>query len=389
MKILALYLPQYHRIPENDNWWGEGFTEWINVKKGTPLFKGHYQPKIPLNNNYYDLSDGNGEVWRWQAELAREYGIYGFCIYHYWFEGKMLLEKPMEILLRRKDIDVNYCICWANETWRRTWYGLRNEVLIEQTYGTEDDWKNHFKYLLPFFKDSRYIKIKNRPVIHIYRSSEIENLSLMRTLWDSMAIEAGFEGVFIVSGLCKDQIDGRTDSIDAYYEFEPGFVLRHAFMKRYKYPYYLRSLLNIWINKLLGTQKLERVIDIRGIHESSLVFNKKQKKSMDNDKKKIFPGTCPMWDNTARRGYKGMVTINNSKKEFHNHLVNLKEFVLKEPSDYLYINAWNEWGEGAYLEPDSKNHFIYLEAIKQINLRQYREENERYNNSEETKTTVI
>lgn len=189
MKILALYLPQYHRIPENDNWWGEGFTEWINVKKGTPLFKGHYQPKIPLNNNYYDLSDGNGEVWRWQAELAREYGIYGFCIYHYWFEGKMLLEKPMEILLRRKDIDVNYCICWANETWRRTWYGLRNEVLIEQTYGTEDDWKNHFKYLLPFFKDSRYIKIKNRPVIHIYRSSEIENLSLMRTLWDSMAIE--------------------------------------------------------------------------------------------------------------------------------------------------------------------------------------------------------
>ena len=149
-KIIAFYLPQFHTIPENDSWWGKGFTDWINVKKARPLFHGHQQPKIPQGDNYYDLS--SPETIRWQAQLANKYNIYGFCFYHYWFNGKLLLEKPAEMLLRHPDIPLRFCFSWANEPWARTWDGKSHQILINQEYGNEDDWVKHFDYLLPFFQ---------------------------------------------------------------------------------------------------------------------------------------------------------------------------------------------------------------------------------------------
>ena len=167
MRVMALYLPQYHCFKENDEWWGKGYTEWTAVKRGKPLFKNHVQPRVPLNGNYYDLDKEGLDTLRWQAKLAKEHGIYGFSIYQYYFKGHKLMQRPMEILIENPDIDINYCICWANETWTRTWYGLESEVLIEQEYGDEKDWGEHFDYCLRFFKDERYIKIDNKPHLQI------------------------------------------------------------------------------------------------------------------------------------------------------------------------------------------------------------------------------
>ena len=159
-KIIAFYLPQFHRIPENDKWWGEGFTEWTNTKSSKPLFKGHDQPKEPLNDNYYNLLDKDTR--KWQGELAKKYGIYAFCYYHYWFNGKLLLQKPIEKMLNQNEPNLPFCMCWANEPWSRSWDGREKEVIMPQAYGEKKQWKKHFDYLLPFFKDTRYIKVGNK-----------------------------------------------------------------------------------------------------------------------------------------------------------------------------------------------------------------------------------
>lgn len=175
MKILALYLPQFHAIPENDEWWGKGFTEWVNVKKARPLFEGHYQPRIPLNENYYNLLDNS--VKKWQIDLAKEHGIYGFCVYHYWFCGKKLLEKPMEQYLADKSLDFPFCFCWANEHWSNAWVSGENKILMAQNFEDREDWDNHFYYMLPFFQDERYIKRRRKTFVRYisakyYRSAQ-------------------------------------------------------------------------------------------------------------------------------------------------------------------------------------------------------------------------
>ena len=195
MKVIAFYLPQYHNIPENDEWWGDGFTEWTNVRKAQPYFEGHNQPEIPLNENYYNLLDDKVKLW--QAKLAKEYGVYGFCYYHYWFNGKMLLEQPMEQMLRNKEIEQHFCICWANEPWTKAWVN-ETKVLIPQKYGHEKEWKEHFDYLLPFFKDERYIKCSGRPLMVIYRPQVIDNIREMILYWNKLAKEAGFNKVVFI-----------------------------------------------------------------------------------------------------------------------------------------------------------------------------------------------
>ena len=167
MKIIAFYLPQFHCFPENDAWWGTGFTEWNNVRSAQPLFKNHNQPRVPLDNNYYDLTET--ENLRWQAHLAQKYGVYGFCYYHYWFNGKLLMEKPMEQMLSDKEIQLPFCICWANENWTKAWAKRSKEVLIAQNYENKEDWKKHFEYLEKFFKDKRYIKCNGKPLLVICR----------------------------------------------------------------------------------------------------------------------------------------------------------------------------------------------------------------------------
>lgn len=356
-KIMALYLPQYHSIPENDAWWGKGYTEWTAVKSAKPLFRGHVQPKKPQGNNYYDLSDETGETWKWQATLARKYGIYGFAIYHYWFgNGKMLLEKPMEILLNHKEIDINYSIVWANETWTRTWYGLESQELIKQEYCDERDWEAHFNYLLKFFQDERYIKVDGKPVVHIYKSRYIDDLEAMVGLWNRLAKENGFEGVYIVVGNTINGVETRTDCIDAYYNFEPGYSMNYKSNMmdswRRKAIIFARTLYNSMFKKEILERKTSIDPVYRAIEKQELL------------PKKNYLGTFPTWDNTPRRGYKGILYTNASVEKFYKSLRGI--YQRAEDEDFIYINAWNEWGEGCYLEPDTENGFLYLETIKRV-----------------------
>lgn len=353
MKVIAMYLPQYHTFPENDEWWGKDYTEWTAVKRGKPLFRGHIQPRIPLNNNYYNLVEDGVNTWKWQAETAKKYGVYGFAIYQYWFSSeKQLMNRPMEILLEHPEIDINYCICWANESFTRTWYGLENQVLMEQVYGDESDWRKHFEYNLHFFKDERYIKVDNKPLFQIYKSSDIENLRGMLDCFNKWAVEEGFSGIYVVSGKTAANQEARKELIDGYYYFEPGYTLKHGFSKTDKIQYDISVLVNTVLNRFRKDKKLERYISIKKIYKG---ITDRQYESNE------YPCIFPDWDNTPRRSYKGLVYKGASKECFYGAL---KKLVEKNP-EFIYINAWNEWGEGAYLEPDEYRKYEFLEAVKE------------------------
>lgn len=358
MKIMCMYLPQYHTFKENDEWWGKGYTEWTAVKRGRPLFKNHIQPRVPLDGRYYDLVNEGADTMRWQADIARKYGVYGFSIYQYWFGSKMLMNRPMEILLENPDIDIHYSVCWANESWTRTWYGLSNHILMEQKYGEEADWKRHFDYLLKFFKDERYIKIDNRPLLQIYRSFDIKELKAMRECFDKWAREAGFEGIYLMSAKTAGVVDERDELIDGYYYFEPGYTLKHDLSAAKTFLYNAGVLLRSIINKFKTDDKkiLERRIPSKWILEPII-----KREYKDNE----YPGLIPDWDNTPRRDYKGLVYTGTSPEKFSAALKALKEKKQGE-DDFVFINAWNEWGEGAMLEPDEYRGYAYLEKIKEV-----------------------
>ena len=227
MKVIALYLPQFHQIPENDRWWGEGFTEWVNVKNARPLYSGHYQPREPLNKNYYDLNDI--ETIKWQCKIAREHGLYGFSFYHYWFNGHLLLQKPMEMLLANKEIDINYCICWANHNWTDGWKSTGNAVntLIAHDFDNEEDWVHHFDYMLQFFKDDRYIKENNKPLLTIYIPQIIGKLNKMLALWNDLAIANGFNGMTFLYQSAPAFLDKSWDRSKFKYgiQFNPDYAI--------------------------------------------------------------------------------------------------------------------------------------------------------------------
>ena len=222
LQVIAKYLPQYHKIPENDKWWGDGFTEWTNVKKAKSLFNGHIQPRIPLNGYYYDLSDPS-ELVR-QMKMASEYGVDGFCFYHYWFkDGKKLLEKPIESLLKMNKLPNNFMLCWANEPWTRAWDGHKDSttVLMEQDYGGLDEWEKHFNYLLQFFKRHEYIKIDNKPVFAIYKLGEIPRCRKGLDLWNKLSIECGFNGMYYLLTHRQSSFVEEAHFGSGIYDFEP------------------------------------------------------------------------------------------------------------------------------------------------------------------------
>lgn len=357
MRVLALYLPQFHEIAENSQWWGEGYTEWTSVRNAKPLWRGHIQPRRPLNGEYYDLSDRSGAGLKWQADMASAYGIYGFVIYHYWFKGKQLLERPMEILLAHPEIDIKYCICWANEPWTRTWYGLESKLLIDQEYGLQEDWIAHFNYLLKFFKDERYIKVDNKPLVNIYRSADIDDLESMLACWKARAIANGFSGLYVVASNNSKERETRVHLVDAFYNFEPGYSTRNDQGILESFRYFSGIALKSLLNRLTGLKILERRIDARRIWRKIV----KNYRRNGPGGKITYPGLFPMWDNTPRRGYKGMAFTNASPKVFGKTLAALNDMI--EAKDFIYINAWNEWGEGCYLEPDTATMYAYLEEI--------------------------
>ena len=359
MKVMCMYLPQYHSFPENDEWWGKGYTEWVAVKRAVPLYKGHVQPRVPLGEDYYDLDKDGAKTLAHQADIARQYGVYGFCIYQYYFNGKTLMDKPLKTLLEHPEIDINFNICWANETWTRTWYGLSDQVLIAQEYGERDDWRRYFDYLLPFFKDRRYIKIDNRPVWQIYKTFDIPCFAEMAECFNTWAKEEGFDGVYIISGKTAAGSEERSGIADAYYYFEPGYTLKHGLGFGARLAYNGGTLIRSIRNRVLGKSRgyiPERMVNAKSIMEAIAARD-----YADNE----FPGLIPDWDNTPRRGYKGLIYHGTSPELFGQTLRALGKKKEEGPTDFVYVNAWNEWGEGAFVEPDEYRVYAYLEAIRQ------------------------
>lgn len=351
-KLFAFYLPQFHRIPENDEWWGEGFTEWVNVKKAKPLFKNHNQPLIPLNQNYYCLLDK--KTVEWQTALMKNYGIDGFIYYHYYFTGKKLLEKPAENLLKWKDINQPFFFCWANHSWNRSWEGMRT-VLLEQKYGTVAEWEEHFRYLLPFFKDPRYEKKDNKPLFMIYQPGFAEKKDMIE-YFNQRCIESGFDGIAIIETLNDiNALNNNTcpmKSIEYYFCREPS-------ISKKIYETEKRFYIQRGINKLL------RIIDKSIFHKPAIIkykgdiLYKCSLKRIDYSDKALIPGMFFSWDNTPRHGYRGYIITPPSHDTFVKYMNHIKN------SDYIFINAWNEWAEGMILEPTEGNGFKYLEWIKE------------------------
>lgn len=358
---IAFYLPQFHAIPENDAWWGEGFTEWVNVRNAKPQYKGHLQPEIPLNSNYYNLLDKN--VQKWQADLAQKYGINGFCYYHYWFEGRLLLEKPMENMLKNKEITIPFCICWANETWARTWDGQEQDILIKQNYDEgERAWIRHFEYLLPFFKDERYIKHFGKPMLLIYKPQLIKHIDKMLILWRKLAKQSGFPDLYI--GYQHHSVfDYDVDAMgfDFGVEFEPFYTIRELKQKQKtaldKMRYYITH------HRQLYRKLREKIVKKPTVYDYDEVWSYIIKRTPV--KANIYPGAFTAWDNTPRRGRYANVFQGSSPEKFAyyfkkqmSHAENIYH------ADYIFINAWNEWAEGAHLEPDENMKYGYLEGIQ-------------------------
>jgi len=367
IQFLAYYLPQYHPIPENDKWWGKGFTEWTNVTKAKPLFKGHYQPILPADLGYYDLRVAESR--EAQAELAKEYGIDGYIYYQYWFgSGKMLLERPAEEMLKMGKPDFPFCFCWANETWKGIWHGVDNpDVLIEQTYEGETGYRDYFNYLLPFFKDPRYIKIDNKPMFHIYKLHEIPDLDIFFKTFTAMAKEAGFDGICYIGTICPEDIVMSNDAIygkvgvDVFMKMRYG--LDHMFSEKSFAGRAERKLKKI--GRIFSSKKH---IDSRS---KPLIFDYKKGVEKFNShfpNNKYIPCVFPNWDNTARSGKKAMIFKNATPEVWEQHLKNAVRTLLENPENprIIVIKSWNEWAEGNYLEPDRRYGHQWLEVIKRV-----------------------
>lgn len=370
MKVIAFFVPQYHRIPENDMWWGEGFTEWDNVRGAIKYDNRQKQPRVPLNG-YYRLDDKD-ELCR-QAQMARENGVDGFCIYHYWFSGHKLLEKPAEILLKNEHINIDYCFCWANEDWTDIWKSSgKMNVLIRQEYGDKDEWQEHFAYLKQFFADKRYIKRGNRPLVVIYRPDIIPCLDEMLLFWNELAKEEGFDGLSYAYQRVNERKfntqNGKDHLFDIRVEYQPVCVF---------------SWMNTPVKNLLLDFKYKLIDAIMESTECNLTniltFRKKGvPDAVDYDtawdcilkhkpqSKKCVPCAFVDWDNTPRRKGNGSYFFNVSPEKFERYFSMLlrKQKEEYEIQDYMFVFAWNEWGEGGYLEPDTYNGFGYLNAIK-------------------------
>lgn len=363
VKIIANYLPQYHRIPENDEWWGEGYTDWEAVKKARPVYDNQVQPRVPLNGNYYDLADP--ETIKWQAKLAKDYGIWGFGIYHYWFSSNQnLLTKPAYNLLANTSIDINYLFIWDNCSWVRSWSNVKTSnpwapafdeekpnslsepepgTLAELDYGDRSEWKAHFEYLLPFFKDPRYMRIEYKPVFAFMRAeNETDTLTRMFDYWNELALENGLAGVVPL---------GRTRW--------PKRLFEHEFNYQ---PMTVNSFQDILMYGM--SNRVNSVYP----HLRKWDYDKAWRNVLDNArrcaKQQIFYSGFVDFDDTPRRGHQARILTGATPQKFEKYLSELLDISASQNKEYLFLTAWNEWGEGAYLEPDERVGYAYLEAVK-------------------------
>ena len=349
VRAIALVLPQFHPIPENDLWWGKGFTEWTNVTKATPLYRDHYQPHLPADLGFYDLR--LEEARDAQAKIAKEHGIYGFCYYHYWFNGKRLLDYPIDKMLDSKKPEMPFMLCWANENWTRRWDGLDNEILIKQDYEVDDD-INHIRWLCEnVFRDERYIKINDKPVFAIYRSDLFPDIYKTLNLWRKIAKEEfGYRDLYlcVMESFYKIQ-NPQEVGFDAAIEFSPHHILK-----------YKKESKNISSLKFFKRDKKKSY--------SFRDYEKAVEESINRvvPEYKLFRSVTPSWDNTPRRGKNGIIAIGSTPEKYKYWLRNLSEKFepYSEEENFVFINAMNEWAEGNHLEPCQKYGTQYLEATK-------------------------
>ena len=354
IKIIAYYLPQFHPFKQNDEWWGKGFTEWTNVAKAKPLFKGHYQPKIPADLGFYDLRVP--EVREEQAQLAKEAGIYGFCYWHYWFNGTELMERPFYEVVESGKPDFPFCIGWANESWMSKMWNkdgslAGGKTLIEQTYGGEEDAKNHFMKLLPAFKDKRYIKVDNAPLVFVHRAMNLPEKVI--ALWNQYAKDNGFNGIHFVGRLpYSEYLAGGYDVLK-----KRGFNavtigrLGNSLVYQSKWDKLKRHLLSY-----IKYNGCSRVVDY--VKDSKYYID-------DFDKKEdVYPAIYPNWDHSPRSGKRGLIVTNSTPQNFENVLEGFVENINEKENKICFLKSWNEWGEGNYVEPDYKFGKEYLEVIR-------------------------
>jgi Glycosyltransferase WbsX len=361
LRAIAFHLPQFHPIPENDEWWGKGFTEWTNVVTTQPRFRGHYQPHLPADLGFYDLR--LPEARAAQAELAASYGIHGFCYYHYWFNGHQVLERPVNEMWKSGEPDFPFCLCWANEPWSRRWDGSNEEVLLEQRYSPSDDLA-HIRTLIPFFHDRRYIRVMDRPFFAVYRASGLPDPRRTTDLWRREAERAGLKGLFL--GRVESHYesgDPRDIGFDSSLAFEPRFSELGRFqIFRRKW----------WHRHTLGTG--EPVFRDNVVYKYEDLVRRALTEPVPAYSR--IPCVCPGWDNSPRRKTGAVIFLNSTPELYERWL---REIVNRQaaragidgnsgisPESLVFINAWNEWAEGNHLEPCQKWGRAYLEATRRV-----------------------
>jgi hypothetical protein len=367
VKPIAIVLPQFHPIPENNLWWGEGFTEWTSVVKAKPRFKGHYQPHLPSSLGFYDLR--LPEAREAQAELAKRYGIYGFCYYHYWFAGRRVLEKPVDAILATGQPDFPFMLCWANENWTRSWDGGFDKVLLAQQYSV-DDFILHARHLVPYFQDPRYIRIEGKPIFAIYKDADIDAIE---ACLEAFRTELSRHNIEVYLCRFERRIGTDRDTARAYSLFDAGIEFQpltrqfdlatlptnrvHGVTRYLKPSAYYR-----WLRRQMGLpmQKGDQVYNYQFVVDTDLQYD-------FQNGWPIFPGVSPGWDNSPRRPGGGALILRDSTPDRFQTWVEGK---IKRtdwdllPQHFLFVNAWNEWAEGNHLEPCEKWGCQYLEALQ-------------------------
>lgn len=359
-RAIAFYLPQYHPVAENDQWWGKGFTEWINVAKARPLFPGHYQPHLPADFGFYDLRIP--EARRAQASMAKEHGIEGFCYWHYWFSGKRLLERPFKEVLKSGEPDFPFCLAWANHDWVGKEHGLPQRILFKQDYPGAEDYKDHFASLREAFRDKRYITVDGKPLFLIYRPQEMPDCKAFCEVWRDEAREHGFKGLYLIGIAKHSWLKSPDHGFDALMIPVPESVFPRLFPKE--------DILDRILYRLTGKKKQQIY---RSLFKRPRVYSYKQfvkeafnDPGFENSKQPYFPCVTPNWDTTPRSDYRGGLVLHESTPElFRVHFKEALEKIVGRPQEQrlLFLKSWNEWAEGNHLEPDQRFGKKYLESI--------------------------
>lgn len=353
-RVIAFYLPQFHLIPENDEWWGKGFTEWTNVAKAKPLFRGHYQPHVPADLGFYDLRVP--ETRQLQADLASAYGIEGFCYWHYWFgEGRRILERPFSEVLESGKPDYPFCLGWANQSWTGIWHGAPKKILIEQKYPGPEDHERHFYAMLSAFKDPRYIKVDGKPLFVIYAPAELPAPDAFLALWNSLARKENLPGFFFVA----HGHDIPSAGFDAFVQNLPFTSMPDRGLGRVKRVF--NAVLRRATGKTLRDLNVDRSPNVRRYSDFVKRFESAPLCNRE------LPLLIPNWDNTPRSGGRGTCLKNSTPQLFELMCVAAHrklQPVGNREHRIVFVKAWNEWAEGNHLEPDLRYGLSYLESLR-------------------------